>query len=344
MNSKKDVPSHPDPLAFLSGGGEMRERIRAFDWANTPLGPISGWSPALRTMLGIMLANRFPHILWWGSHYIQFYNDPYRPVLGAKHPDKALGQPASECWTEIWNVIGPLIDRPFNGGPATWDDDIFLEINRHGFVEESHFTIAYSPVPDETVPSGIGGVLATVHEITGKVVGDRRVLVLRDLGSQSAEARTAEDACTIAAKTLGNHSKDIPFALLYLIDPDRKQAHLAGSTGVAVGGLASPSVIPLEGDDANNPLWPLRQVMRSESIQVVKDLPDLLGDQVPPGPWTDRPHTAVVIPIRSNRGAFSGWVPGGRHQRPPSIRPTLSGLSGAGVIADRHSNCKREGV
>jgi PAS domain S-box-containing protein len=304
MNSKKDMTSHPDSLTFLSGGGEMGERIRTFDWAKTPLGPVSGWSPALRTMLGIMLANRFPHILWWGPHYFQFYNDPYRPVLGAKHPDKALGQPASECWTEIWNVIGPLIDRPFNGGPATWDDDIFLEINRHGFVEECHFTIAYSPVPDETVPNGIGGVLATVHEITGKVVGDRRVLVLRDLGAQSAEARTAEDACAIAAKALVNHSKDIPFALLYLIDHDRKQAHLAGSAGVEAGGLASPSFIPLEGDDANNSLWPLRQVMLSESIQVVKDLPDLLGDQVPPGPWTDRPHTAVVIPVRSNRAHF----------------------------------------
>ncbi|MGQ0569408.1 MAG: hypothetical protein ACT4P5_07745 [Armatimonadota bacterium] len=38
-----------------------------------------------------------------------------------------------------------------------------MEINRHGFVEETHFTIAYSPVPDERAPGGIGGVLATVH-------------------------------------------------------------------------------------------------------------------------------------------------------------------------------------
>ena len=32
-----------------------------------------------------------------------------------------------------------------------------LEINRYGFVEGTHFTIAYSPVPDETVPGRIGG-------------------------------------------------------------------------------------------------------------------------------------------------------------------------------------------
>ena len=52
--------------------------------------------------------------------------------------------------------------------------------NRYGCPEETRFTIAYSPVPDKTVPSGIGGVLATVHEITGKVLGERRVAVLRD--------------------------------------------------------------------------------------------------------------------------------------------------------------------
>ena len=244
-------------LDFLAGGGEMGERIRAFDWASTPLGPIEGWSPALKTLLRIMLANRFPHILWWGPQYIQFYNDAYRPVLGAKHPHPGLGRPGSECWSEIWHVIGPLVDRPFSGGPATWDDDIFLEVNRHGFVEESHFTIAYSPVPDETVPSGIGGVLATVHEITGKVVGDRRVVVLRDLGARSSDARTAEVACAIAAETLATHSKDIPFALLYLIDANRKEARLAGSAGVAPDEPSSPAVVSLEGDAADKAVWPL---------------------------------------------------------------------------------------
>ncbi len=288
-------------LDFLAASGDMGERIRRFDWAKTPLGPMESWSPALKTMLRIMLANRFPHILWWGPHYIQFYNDPYRPIPGAKHPEKALGQPASECWSEIRHIIGPLIDRPFNGGAATWDDDILLEINRHGFVEESHFTIAYSPVPDETVPGGIGGVLATVHEITGKIVGDRRVLGLRDLGVRSAEARTAEDACDMAALTLAAYSQDIPFALLYLIDADRKHARPAGAAGVEPGGAASPAVLALEGDEAENAVWPLARVLRSEASITLPDLTERLQGRVPPGPWTDPPHTAVIVPIRSNK-------------------------------------------
>src|SRR5262245_40800139 len=223
----------PETVDWLAGGGETGRLIREFDWSRTPLGQISSWSQSLRMMVRFLLANRFPLLLWWGPQFCQLYNDPYLPVLGAKHP-KSIGQPASECWSEIWHIIGPLIEMPFRGGPAARSEDIFLEINRYGFVEETHFTFAYSPVPDETLPSGIGGVLATVHEITEKVVGERRVMALRDLGAL-VEAKTAEEACVVAAETLAKHPKDIPFALLYLIDPDGRQARLAGATGVAHG-------------------------------------------------------------------------------------------------------------
>jgi len=143
---------------WLVGGGEMGALIREFDWGNTPLGPHSSWSPSLRMMVRFLLANRFPLLLWWGPQFIQIYNDPYRPVLGDKHPGRGLGKPVSECWNEIWHILRPLIETPFNGGAPTWMDDILLQINRYGFVEETHFTIAYSPVPDETVPGGIGGL------------------------------------------------------------------------------------------------------------------------------------------------------------------------------------------
>jgi signal transduction histidine kinase len=286
-----------DPLGFLAGGGEMAERIRSFDWSSTALGPPKRWSPALRTTLRILIANRFPHILWWGPSYIQFYNDPYRSIPGSKHPQKALGQPANECWSEIWHIIGPLIDRPFQGGPATWDDDILLEINRHGFLEESHFTIAYSPVPDETVPTGIGGVLATVHEITGKVIAERRVRALRDLGARLGEAKTAAEACSIVAETLSAHEKEIPFALFYLIDSEGI-ARLAGAAGVNMGDDISPRTIELSSQHSRG--WPMFETKTTDSLQVVEKIQTRFS-QVPAGPWTDPPHTAVVVPIRSNR-------------------------------------------
>src|ERR1700722_2267194 len=155
-------PSEPS-LTFandcLAGGGEMGGLMRSMDWSKTPIGAIESWSRVLRVMVRLLLATRFPLLLWWGPRFCQLYNDPYRPVLGDKHP-AAMGQPASECFPEIWDVIGPLIDTPFHGGSASWTDDLQLEYIRYDHLEEAHFTVAYSPVPDESMPSGIGGVLA----------------------------------------------------------------------------------------------------------------------------------------------------------------------------------------
>ncbi len=282
--------------AWLQGGGEMGELIRAKDWSATPIGPVDSWSPALRMMVRFLLANRFPLLLWWGPEYVSIYNDPYRPVLGQKHP-WALGVPVRECWSEIWHVLQPLIDTPYKGGPATWIEDFELEIQRHGFVEETHFTVAYSPVPDETVAGGIGGVLATVHEITEKIVSERRVLVLRDLGARIGDAKTAEEACAVAAQTLAAHGKDVPFALIYLIDADRGEARLAGTTGVDAGSDIAPAAVDLQRADA---VWPIPRALETDAAQVVEALGEKFVS-VPAGPWSDPPTTAVVLPIGSSR-------------------------------------------
>ena len=273
----------------------MGALMRALDWSQTPLGPLDSWSPTLKTMTRFLLVNRFPILLWWGPQFCQLYNDAYRPILGTKHP-QFLGRPTAECWAEIWHILRPLIETPFNGGPATWMEDIQLEINRYGFTEETHFTIAYSPVPDDTAASGIGGVIATVHEISEKVVGERRIVVLRDLGTRAIEAKTAEEACAVAATTLDRHSKDVPFALLYLIDNDAKQMRLAGAAGISIGTSLSPLTIDLEREQP----WPLSHTLQTETAQTVDDLAARFGADVPLGPWSDPPREAVVTLIRSN--------------------------------------------
>jgi len=275
----------------------MAERIRVFDWSRTPLGPSEGWSPALRTTVGLMIANRFPMLLWWGPDYISLYNEAYIPVLGRKHP-RALGLPVRECWSEIWEILKPLIDTPFNGGPSTWIEDFELYIQRSGFTEETHFTVAYSPVPDATKPSGIGGVLATVHEISEKVIAERRVAILRDLGVEATE-NTVEETCRVAAQALARHSKDVPFALLYLIDPDGKHARLAGAAGIEPGQSASPQVVPIDTAGAEYG-WPFAVAFRAQGMMEVTDLPARF-DAIPVGPWAEQPNAAVIVPLRSNK-------------------------------------------
>jgi signal transduction histidine kinase len=287
--------SRPD-FSFLSGGGEMGGLIRAFDWSKTPIGGPADWSPALKTMLQIMLANRFPHILWWGPEYVQFYNDPYRPIPGTKHPKRVLGQRGCDCWSEIWHVIGPLVDRPFRGGPATWDEDILLEVHRHGFTEETHFTIAYSPVPDETALGGIGGVLATVHEITQKVVGERRVVALRDLGARLTDGKSAGEVCEITANTLAGYEKDIPFALLYLRERDGRQARLAGTVGVDAGKFDGT----VEMQNVSESHWPFAAASETGEMQLVNDLDRCFAIK-PKGPWSDSPSQAVMLTLPSSK-------------------------------------------
>ena len=46
-------------------------------------------------------------------------------------------------------------------------------MERHGYLEETYFTFAYSPLPDDA--GGIGGLFCAVTEETQQVVGERRL-------------------------------------------------------------------------------------------------------------------------------------------------------------------------
>ncbi|HET9864062.1 MAG TPA: ATP-binding protein [Steroidobacteraceae bacterium] len=297
MSARPDFTRTPpgDSLDFLSHDSDCGRIARAVAWSSTALGEPAHWSPALRMMMQFVLANRFPQMLWWGPEYICSYNDAYAPVLGAKHP-WAMGKPVREVWGEIWDVLRPLIDTPFNGGPSTWVEDIELDLNRHGFAEECHFTIAYSPVPDETAPRGIGGVLATIVEITDKVISERRVQILRDLGIQVAESNSDVDACTVAIDILARHTHDVPFAMLYLLDRDGRQLRLVSRTGIEAEG-AGPAEIDL-GAEPDGLRWPLVSALRNERTELlggVRGLPP-----VTVGSSTHTPDTIAVVPIKSS--------------------------------------------
>ena len=157
---------------LFSGRGEMRALCRAFDWAASPLGPVTGWSQSLRAAVGIVLASRHPMFLWWGPELIQFYNDDYRPILGSggRHP-RALGARGREFWSDVWVAIGPQVDQVMTGGDATWHEDQYLPIERNGRLEDVWWTYGYSPVRDDD--GRIGGTLVVCQETTQRVVAER---------------------------------------------------------------------------------------------------------------------------------------------------------------------------
>nr|MBA3664625.1 PAS domain S-box protein [Bacteroidota bacterium] len=162
---KKNAPDNSKTLYFLQGAGEMRERIREYDWASTPLGTPELWPTTLKTAVSIMLDNPFAMYIAWGKEYIQLYNDGYRPILGEnKHP-KALGISSRETFMEIWHIIGSMFDSVMEGEAVAYPHFMLL-LNRNGYMEECFFDFAYSPIRLED--GTVGGVLVTVTETTTK--------------------------------------------------------------------------------------------------------------------------------------------------------------------------------
>src|SRR5688572_6977958 len=151
--------------AFLSYPGEMAAIMLAKDWTMTAMGPPETWPKSLQTILGVVLHSKFPMFLWWGPDLICFYNDAYRPSLGqdGKHPS-ILGMKAVDAWTEIWDIIKPLIDQVLNGGDAVWSENQLIPIFRNGKIEDVYWTFGYSPVNDDS--GKISGVLVTCTETT----------------------------------------------------------------------------------------------------------------------------------------------------------------------------------
>ena len=154
---------------FDAGGGSMGAKVRAFDWAATPLGPISGWSGALRITVDQMLASKFPACLFWGEDLIAIYNDGYEVILGAK--PEALGQPMRVTWAEAWPGLQPIAEKAL-AGESTFIEDFPLAIDRSGSLEEAYFTFNYGPIFDEH--GVVVGMLDTVVETTDKVLYARR--------------------------------------------------------------------------------------------------------------------------------------------------------------------------
>src|SRR5580692_2459848 len=100
---------------FPSGGGELGALIRALDWSKTSLGPIAAWPAPLKAAIGLMLPAQAQIVLFWGAEFIALYNDAYAPTIGEKHP-RALGRPARESWSELWDDLEPLLRRVLEAG------------------------------------------------------------------------------------------------------------------------------------------------------------------------------------------------------------------------------------
>ncbi|GAA3285584.1 SpoIIE family protein phosphatase [Dactylosporangium vinaceum] len=292
----------PDLFDAFAADAEVGRDLAAVDWAATPLGEPAGWPQSLRTAVSILLASRFPMWMAWGPELTFFCNAAYRrDTLGRKYP-WALGRPASTVWAEIWDDIGPRIDTVLTTGTATWDEALLLFLERSGYREETYHTFSYSPLRDDD--GTLTGMLCVVSEETDRVIGERRMATLRDLGSDPSVVRTEQEMLGFVAEQLGHNPRDLPFTLTYLFDGEG-DARLAAATGLPDGHPAAPAHL-LAGDPAA--VWP---VAGAWPTPVLVDLDGPAFTGLPHGGWPDPPVRALLLPLLQQGGAPYGLLVAG---------------------------------
>lgn len=231
------------PAVFPASGAAMAQAIRSHDWSGSPLGPIASWPATLRTSINIMLDSAFPSFIVWGPGQVLFYNDAYAEILCSKHP-AALGQAFHAVWHEIWDVLGPLVERTLVGGESHKMNDIALVMQRKGYAEHTWFTYSYGPVRDDA--GRILGLLCNCIETTEAVLRQRRQAadeaVLREHESASRVDAERVQLALEAGAIIGTWFWDLPtdrftideaFARAFGLDP------AIGRTGLSLAQVVS---------------------------------------------------------------------------------------------------------
>ncbi|HEV7380693.1 MAG TPA: histidine kinase dimerization/phospho-acceptor domain-containing protein, partial [Dyadobacter sp.] len=262
---------------FLSGGGQMGALIRSMDWSSTALGPVSEWPQSLRTSVSLCLSSTFPILIAWGPELIQIYNDSYRPICGAKHPE-SMGQNFKICWETALPVVGGAFDRGLSG-EGTYIKDQQMLLDRYGYIEEAFMTFSFAPIRDES--GNVGGIFHPITETTDQILSARRTQVLRDLAIRTADAKSNEEICTIIAEVQSAFQYDVPFLQVYERDQLADTTQLKVSTG-----LSGSTFYFKDEELVGTGHWPVQLTNLTTRFPETRS-----------GPFELSPHTALVFPI-----------------------------------------------
>jgi hypothetical protein len=223
---------------------EVGRDLAAVDWSATPLGPSDDWPLSLKTTVRILLSSKFSMWMAWGPELTFFCNDAYRrDTLGTKYP-WALGRPASQVWSEIWDDIEPRIRTVMSTGEATWDESLMLLLERSGFIEETYHTFSYSPLTDDA--GKVAGMLCVVSEVTDEVISTRRMTTLRDHAARTTGQLTEEEAIDAAREQIEADPLSLPFGLVYLLDADETTVRRACCAGIDADHALAPARIAVD--------------------------------------------------------------------------------------------------
>ena len=296
--------SSPAAARWASASGRSTGRRRR--WVRP------SWPQSLRSAVSILLPSKAQIVLFWGPDLVTLYNDAYRPVFGAKHPDAWACRPArpgaksgTAGSASCSRACSPPAKRTGRAtGPSSSSGT--------GIVEETFFDVSYDPVRDET-GAGRRHVLhrqrdhrprprrAAAEDAAGaggRGPRRRRGPPRRRAGSPPPSSRSTRTTCRSRSSTC-------------------YEAETATRGWPAAAGLArgiagrSDRRARRTGRSAPSRGWPFRAVARRRAPRVVTDLARRFG-RCPGGAWPEPPHTAVVLPIaKAGQNRLAGFLVAG---------------------------------
>ena len=132
-------------MAWLAGGGATGAAVRAKDWASTPLGPPTRWSPGMKAVVSLCLHSPLPILLTIGPDLRIVYNDAFIPLLGADEQQLMVGSSGRRAWGALWHVVGPLHEEVASGRTGSAKATHVLSDDRFPG-RTFHATFACSPI------------------------------------------------------------------------------------------------------------------------------------------------------------------------------------------------------
>jgi signal transduction histidine kinase len=186
-------------------------------WDKTPLGPLDQWPFELRSAVISATADPAPRTIYWGPQNAFIYNESFSPIFGVRHPEW-LGQPLELAWRPgMREAIWPYIENAYRGNSEKIDR-LPLELDRHGFLEETYWDATLTPVIG---PDGhAAGVQNVLVECTRSVRGERRRFATGNLGKHIASAATLEEVWSKFLSGLQCEVVDLPYAAFYEAEHD----------------------------------------------------------------------------------------------------------------------------
>lgn len=293
---------------------EHNSLFLAYDFATTPLGPKSGWSPVLRAYVTMVFADSRGACLYWGPERIAIYNEPFAVSCEGAHPF-LMGHGFAEAFPELSANIEPVFQLASSTGQTVNVNDIQLFVNRNNYLEEAYFIGQFIPVRGES--GEVEGYYNTVLESTSQVIFERRRQVTDSISRilpQSTQQTLVE-----FAQALQTNTYDIPAMLLYIYDDQvpGTSENLFLESSIAVPESCGCYLEKAHLETSQEALVPLFRQVRQTGRRMALDLADdsssqyrELFDGVMWRGFGERPRTIVICPLTVSGKLLGFYVQG----------------------------------